>query len=82
MNIFQIYFILLILLSISEIKSESIKKSLRAKDVKEGIYNFILQKRFSILTYLDGLRTSREKYGYSLLNFKITFSSQNTKKYL
>ena len=80
MNFFQIYFVL-ILLSISEIKSESTKKYLRAKDVEEGIYNFILQKRFSILTYLDGLRTSREKYGYSLLNFKITFSSQNTKKY-
>ena len=49
--------------------------------VEEGIYNFILQKRFSILTYLNGLRTSREKYGFSLLNFKLTFSSQNSKKY-
>ena len=82
MNFFLFYFILIIL-SISQIKSESTKISLRTKEVDEGIYNFVLQKRFSILTYLDGLRTSREKYGFSLLNFKVTFSTKEkeNKKY-
>ena len=50
--------------------------------IEDGIYNFVLQKRFSILTYLGGLRTSREKYGFSLLNFKITFANEkDNKKY-
>ena len=34
-----------------------------------------------MLTYLSGLRTSREKYGYFRLNFKLTFANKNDNKY-
>jgi len=56
-----------------------LKISLKTKDVEEGIYNLVLQKKFSIMTYLGGLRTSREKYGYSRLNFKITYVNKMDK---
>ena len=65
-------FFLLILFNIFSTLISSTKLSLKTTDVEDGIYNLVLQKRFSILTYLGGLRTSREKYGYSRLNFKIT----------
>ena len=57
------------------------KISFKTEEIEEGIYNFVLQKRLSILTYLGGLRTSREKYGFSRLNFKITFSENSNKKF-
>ena len=57
------------------------KISLKTEEIEEGIYNFVLQKRLSILTYLGGLRTSREKYGFSRLNFKVTFSQNSNKKF-
>ena len=67
----KIYFLFIFFSILTTLKAQS-KISLKTRDVEEGIYNLILQKRFSILTYLGGLRTSREKYGYSRLNFKIT----------
>ena len=78
MNKKRIFFFLLILISFN-IFVLGDKISLKTEEIEEGIYNFVLQKRLSILTYLGGLRTSREKYGFSRLNFKVTFS-QNSKQ--
>ena len=40
--------------------------------VSEGVYNIVVKKRYTCLTYLGGLRTSREKYGNSRLNFRFS----------
>ena len=74
----QIYFIIIFFSMVITLKAQS-KISLKTKDVEEGIYNLVLQKKFSIMTYLGGLRTSREKYGYSRLNFKITYVNKMDK---
>ena len=71
----KIYFLFIFFSILTTLKAQS-KISLKTKDVEEGIYNVVLQKRFSLLTYLGGLRTSREKYGYSRLNFKITYADK------
>ena len=76
----RIFFLLIFFSIITTLVAQS-KISLKTKEVEEGIYNLILQKRFSTLTYLGGLRTSREKYGYSRLNFKITYVNKLDKTY-
>ena len=80
MNQLKIFFFLIILL-IPLIQNQTPKISLKTIDVEEGIYNIVLNKRYSILTYLSGLRTSREKYGFSRLNFRISYVDINNKKY-
>ena len=80
MNKFHIFFFLLSL-NLSTLPDKKSKISLRTKYIEEGIYNLVLQKRLSVLTYLSGLRTSREKYGYFRLNFKLTFANKNDNKY-
>ena len=77
----KIYFLLIFFSILTSLKAQS-KISLKTKDVEEGIYNLILQKRFTIMTYLGGLRTSREKYGYSRLNFKITYVNKLDKTFV
>ena len=79
-NYFHIIFFI-IAICLSTIPIPCSKISLRAIEVEEGIYNFVLQKRFSILTYFGGLRTAKEKYGFSLLNFKISYSNKTDKKH-
>ena len=80
MNKFHIFFFLLSL-NLSTLTDKKSKISLRTKYIEGGIYNLVLQKRLSVLTYLSGLRTSREKYGYFRLNFKLTFANKNDNKY-
>ena len=82
MEQFRIFFFLIIL-SISTILKAGEKFPLKKKDinVEQGVYNLVLEKRFSKLAYLSGLRTSREKYGFSRLNFKLTYVDKNEKKY-
>ena len=80
MNKFHIFFFFFSL-NLSTLPDKKSKTPLRTKNIEEGIYNFVLQKRLSVLTYLSGLRTSREKYGFFRLNFKLTFVNNNNKKY-
>ena len=52
------------------VKSEDGKLILR--DVTDGVYNIIIRKRYACLTYIGGIRSSREKYGNTRLNFRFT----------
>jgi hypothetical protein len=36
------------------------------------VYNLISKRKLSCLTYIGGLKTSREKYGSDRLNFRIS----------
>ena len=81
MNKFHLFFLLISihLSTILEKKEKKSRMSFTTKEVDEGIYNIILEKRNSILSYLGNLRTSREKYGFPLLDFKITFADKDKK---
>ena len=41
-------------------------------NITEGVYNLISKRKLSCLTYIGGLKTSREKYGSDRLNFRIS----------
>ena len=81
MNKFHLFFLLISinLSTILEKKEKKPKIYFASKEVDEGIYNIILEKRNSILTYMGGLRTSKEKFGFPQLDFKITFADKNKK---
>ena len=75
-------FFLLISINLSTKLEEKEKKSIInfvTKEVDEGIYNIILFKNNLALTYLNGLKTSKKKYGLPLLDFKITFADKDGK---
>ena len=65
------HFLLFIIFSLA-VKNEQHHSMLRLTNVTEGIYNIILKKKYSCLTYLGALRASREKFGNSRLNFRIS----------
>jgi hypothetical protein len=74
---FYLYLIIIynILLSSKLVKSSITK--FKPLEVEEGIYNIISKKRYSVLTYLEGLRTAKAKYGHSRVNFKFINSNNN-----
>ena len=51
------------------IKTES---KLILANITDGIYNIVLKKKLACLTYVAGLRTSREQYGNSRLSFRFS----------
>ena len=48
------------------------KQTLKTLNITEGVYNLISKRKLSCLTYIGGLKTSREKYGSDRLNFRIS----------
>ena len=48
------------------------KKTLKTLNITDGVYNLIAKKKLSCVTYIGGLRTSRDKYGSNRLNFRIS----------
>ena len=68
--LYNLLFFLLIILN-KKIDCEQSQKIILPY-VSEGIYNIVLKKKYSCLTYSGGLRTSREKYGNSRLNFRFS----------
>ena len=48
------------------------KQTLKTLNITEGVYNLISKRKLSCLTYIGGLKTSREKYGSDRLNFRLS----------
>ena len=65
-------FFLFYLINIFNITVKSEEAKIILDKVTDGIYNIVIKRKFSCLTYVDGLRTSREKYGHSRLSFRLT----------
>ena len=81
MKKFHLFF-LLISINLSTKLRKKEKNSIiyfAVKEVDEGIYNMILQKRNLLLVYKDGLRTSKKKYCLPQFDFKITFVNKDKK---
>ena len=77
----SIIFFFLTIINISTILVSCGNISLGTVDVEEGIYNLVLQKKSVLLSYYGSLRTSQKQYGYSRLNFKITYANNEGKKF-
>ena len=71
-------FLLCSLLIIFFVKCQ--KQTLKTLNITEGVYNLITKKKLSCLTYIGGLKTSREKYGSNRLNFRISEIKGNLNK--
>ena len=65
----KIFIFFLFSLNFFYIKTES---KLILSNITDGIYNIVLKKRLACLTYIGGLRTSREQYGNSRLSFRLS----------
>ena len=48
------------------------KQTLKTLNITEGVYNLISKRKLQCLTYIGGLKTSREKYGSDRLNFRLS----------
>ena len=68
----KLFFFLFYSFNILNISIKCQESLLKTKNVTEGVYNIIVKKKYSCVTYIGGLRTSREKYGNSRLNFRIS----------
>ena len=65
-------FFLLYSFNINNIIIKSDESKIILKNVTNGVYNIILKKKYSCLTYLGGFRPSREKFGNTRLNFRFS----------
>ena len=75
-----IFFLFLYSINIFHIVIKSQESKLILTNINNGVYNIILRQKLTSLTYIGGLKSSKEKFGNSRLNFRISKIEENEKK--
>ena len=72
-----IFYLFLYSLNIFHITIKSQESKLIFTTINNGVYNIILKQKFTCLTYIGGIKSSKEKFGNSHLNFRISEVKEN-----